>query len=302
MKRTFPTLALIGVVALSGLALQQTGRADAGADPDGLTAGFAFAPDADAARVDRAAGLDVAEGPHADAIRALLSAAPGPDRDAAAQHFRSHGPEGFAALREALAPLVADYSMAKRVGATTRAAELEPVVRLLDTVAAQRDAYAAGLYWHTDIDDAKQQAQATGKPILSLRMLGNLDDEYSCANSRFFRTVLYADAQLGETLRENFVLHWQSVRPVPVITIDMGDGRVIRRTITGNACHLVLDPQGRAVHHSLEGLGFTGVEDVRIGRLIELDVADSTTDEALDEMCRKLLANMVIEDFAGEVI
>ena len=62
----------------------------------------------------------------------------------------------------------------------------------------------------------------------------------------------------------------------------------------------VLDPQGRAVHHALEGLGFSGVEDVRIGRLIELDVADSTSDEALDDMCRKLLANMVIENYRIE--
>ena len=62
----------------------------------------------------------------------------------------------------------------------------------------------------------------------------------------------------------------------------------------------VLDPQGRAVHHALEGLGFAGVADVRVGRLIELDVADSTTDEALDEMCRKLLANMVIENYRVE--
>ena len=62
----------------------------------------------------------------------------------------------------------------------------------------------------------------------------------------------------------------------------------------------VLDPQGRAVHHALEGLGFAGVKDVRIGRLIELDVADATTDEALDEMCRKLLANMVIENYRIE--
>lgn len=59
----------------------------------------------------------------------------------------------------------------------------------------------------------------------------------------------------------------------------------------------VLDPQGRAIHHSLEGLGFSGVEDVRMGKLIELDVADSVTDEQLDDMCRKLLANMVIEDY-----
>ena len=62
----------------------------------------------------------------------------------------------------------------------------------------------------------------------------------------------------------------------------------------------VLDPQGRAVHHSLEGLGFSGVNDVRIGRMIELDVADGTSDEALDTMCRQLLANMVIEDYAIE--
>lgn len=62
----------------------------------------------------------------------------------------------------------------------------------------------------------------------------------------------------------------------------------------------VLDPQGRAVHHSLDSLGFEGVEDVRIGRMIELDVADGTTDAALTQMCEKLLANMVIEDFAIE--
>lgn len=64
----------------------------------------------------------------------------------------------------------------------------------------------------------------------------------------------------------------------------------------------VLDPQGRAVHHALEGLGFEGVEDVRIGRLIELDVADSTSDAALDDMCQKLLANMVIENYHIEKV
>lgn len=62
----------------------------------------------------------------------------------------------------------------------------------------------------------------------------------------------------------------------------------------------VLDPQGRAVHHALEGLGFNSVEDVRIGRMIELDLADGTSDAAIDEMCRKLLANLVIEDYAVE--
>ncbi|EQB12038.1 MULTISPECIES: phosphoribosylformylglycinamidine synthase subunit PurS [Novosphingobium] len=64
----------------------------------------------------------------------------------------------------------------------------------------------------------------------------------------------------------------------------------------------VLDPQGRAIHHSLEGLGFSGVNDVRAGRLFELDVADSVSDEALDDMCRKLLANMVIENYRIEKV
>ncbi|MFN3457952.1 MAG: phosphoribosylformylglycinamidine synthase subunit PurS [Novosphingobium sp.] len=62
----------------------------------------------------------------------------------------------------------------------------------------------------------------------------------------------------------------------------------------------VLDPQGRAIHHALEGLGFEGVNDVRAGRVIELDVADTTSDAALDEMCKKLLANMVIENYRIE--
>jgi phosphoribosylformylglycinamidine synthase len=62
----------------------------------------------------------------------------------------------------------------------------------------------------------------------------------------------------------------------------------------------VLDPQGRAVHHALEGLGFTGVTDVRVGRLIELELADGTPDAALEDMCRRLLANMVIENYRIE--
>ena len=62
----------------------------------------------------------------------------------------------------------------------------------------------------------------------------------------------------------------------------------------------VLDPQGKAIHHALEGLGFGGVNDVRAGKLIELDLAEGTSDEAIAEMCRKLLANTVIENFRIE--
>ena len=62
----------------------------------------------------------------------------------------------------------------------------------------------------------------------------------------------------------------------------------------------VLDPQGKAIHHALEGLGFTGVNDVRAGKLIELDLADGVGDEEVEAMCRKLLANTVIENFRIE--
>jgi phosphoribosylformylglycinamidine synthase len=62
----------------------------------------------------------------------------------------------------------------------------------------------------------------------------------------------------------------------------------------------VLDPQGKAIHHALEGLGFAGVNDVRAGKLIELDVDAGTSDGDVEEMCRKLLANTVIENYRIE--
>jgi phosphoribosylformylglycinamidine synthase subunit PurS len=62
----------------------------------------------------------------------------------------------------------------------------------------------------------------------------------------------------------------------------------------------VLDPQGRAIHHALNGLGFAGVSDVRQGKLIELEVADDTDDASVDAMCRQLLANTVIENYRVE--
>ncbi|MFC3712075.1 phosphoribosylformylglycinamidine synthase subunit PurS [Sphingoaurantiacus capsulatus] len=62
----------------------------------------------------------------------------------------------------------------------------------------------------------------------------------------------------------------------------------------------VLDPQGRAIHNALEALGFAGVNDVRQGKFIELDLADGASDADIDEMCRKLLANTVIENYRVE--
>ena len=62
----------------------------------------------------------------------------------------------------------------------------------------------------------------------------------------------------------------------------------------------VLDPQGKAIHHALEGLGFDGVRHVRAGKLIELDLTDGTPEAEVEVMCRKLLANTVIENFRIE--
>lgn len=59
----------------------------------------------------------------------------------------------------------------------------------------------------------------------------------------------------------------------------------------------VLDPQGKAIHHALESLGFSGINDVRQGKLIELDIDEGVSEEDIEAMCRKLLANTVIENF-----
>ena len=161
---------------------------------------------------------------------------------AAIEELRGLGPQGLNELRV-------------RYGAQIRKhiddpllkpdAEWQRITRALDTVSGQKNSYLSGLYWYTDLKSAERAATASGKPILSLRLLGNLTDELSCANSRFFRTVLYSNAEIASVLRDRFVLHWQSVRPAPVITIDFGDGRKLERTITGNSIHYVLDSSGQ---------------------------------------------------------
>ena len=66
----------------------------------------------------------------------------------------------------------------------------------------------------------------------------------------------------------------------------------------------VLDPQGEAVRHALGALGFGGVEGVRQGKVIELDLAETDAEKArasVTEMCEKLLANTVIESYSVEL-
>jgi phosphoribosylformylglycinamidine synthase len=66
----------------------------------------------------------------------------------------------------------------------------------------------------------------------------------------------------------------------------------------------VLDPQGKAVRHALAALGFGGVEGVRQGKYIELDLAETDAAKAraaVEEMCRKLLSNTVIENYEIDI-
>ncbi|GAL96836.1 phosphoribosylformylglycinamidine synthase subunit PurS [Acetobacter tropicalis] len=67
----------------------------------------------------------------------------------------------------------------------------------------------------------------------------------------------------------------------------------------------VLDPQGKAISHALQTLGFPGVNDVHVGKIIELDIAGTdraAVQKQAEDMARDLLANLVIEDFTVEVL
>ncbi|MBI3830782.1 MAG: hypothetical protein HY291_14775 [Planctomycetes bacterium] len=170
----------------------------------------------------------------------------------AIRRLRAQGPEALDVLFEQYAKEI-EVLRARKSSDEALDPQVERVRRLLDAVAQQKDAYSSGLFWYTDLDQARKAAKDSGKPILALRMLGKLTEDCSCANSRFFRTALYANAEVAGYLKQHFVLVWTSERPVPLITIDFGDGRKIERTITGNSAHYILDSSGLVVD-ALPGL------------------------------------------------
>lgn len=165
--------------------------------------------------------------------------------------LRALGPAGLRVLFEVHAGEIKRH--ATETDADFDSPQWQRLSAALDAVSQQRNDYLSQLYWYTDFERAKAAAKESGKPILSLRLLGNLNEELSCANSRFFRTVLYSNALISRFLRERFILHWKSVRPAPRITVDYGDGRKFESTITGNSIHYILDPDGR-VFDALPGL------------------------------------------------
>jgi hypothetical protein len=166
----------------------------------------------------------------------------------AVRKLRNSGPDGLKALFDTYSVEIGEF---RNNGAETE--KWRKIATAIDAVAMQKDAYASALYWYTDLNEAKKAAGEANKPILTLRLLGNLNEEFSCANSRLFRSLLYSNAEISKYLRDNYILHWKSVRPAPRITIDFGDGRKIERTITGNSIHYILDDDGRIIE-ALPGL------------------------------------------------
>lgn len=162
--------------------------------------------------------------------------------------LRSMGPEGLDAMFQMYAGEIRQFADSGSVTESWKG-----IAFALDNVAMQKDAYASRLYWYTDLEAAKKAADTQNKPILSLRLLGNLNEEFSCANSRLFRAILYPNSDISKFLRENYILHWKSVRPAPKVTIDFGDGRKIERTLTGNSIHYILDENGEIID-ALPGL------------------------------------------------
>ncbi len=201
---------------------------------------------------------------------------------AAISELRGMGYTGLDALFTRYAD---DIDQFVRTGEAT--GEWKRVAAALDTVAMQKDAYTSHLYWYTDLEAAKAAAKKANKPILTLRLLGNLNEEFSCANSRLFRSILYSNASVSKYLRDNYILHWRSVRPAPRITIDFGDGRKIERTVTGNSIHYIIDADGRIID-ALAGLyGPTAFADyLKKSR----DVLIATASLSAAEKNRSLLA------------
>jgi hypothetical protein len=182
--------------------------------------------------------------------------------ESAIRVLRQQGPEGLKALLAVHADAIKKNADQQTLTASLlpenkadgpEAKAWQRLRTALDEVSGQRDCHASRLFWFTDLEQAKAAAKREGKPILSLRLLGKLTDEHSCANSRFFRTTLYSNAEISKALGERFILHWKSVRPVPKVTIDFGDGRKLERTLTGNSIHYILDSDGQIVD-ALPGL------------------------------------------------
>jgi len=213
----------------------------------------------------------------------------------AQNHLRQAGPHGLELLEQRFATEIA----AHRGGAPSDAS-WKRIAAALDRVGGQYDNYASGLYWYTDLEEAKRAARTSGRPILSLRLLGRLDEDLSCANSRFFRTTLYPSAEVNQLLKSGFILHWESVRPAPRVTIDFGDGRKLERTITGNSIHYILDADGRIVD-ALPGLYSAKVFAAELSRAADAEKEARSTGAPNYKAYQKATEARLLKAWTGDL-
>lgn len=90
--------------------------------------------------------------------------------------------------------------------------------------------------------------------------------------------------------------------PAPAFMVNIR--RLMKAKIIVMPKKTVLDPQGKTVKHALESMNFTGIQDVRIGKFMEIELEDgdpATLQQRIDEACHKLLSNPVIEDYTFEI-
>ncbi len=104
-----------------------------------------------------------------------------------------------------------------------------------------------GVGWHDSLDHAVEEAKGCGKPILFLSMFGQLDEDMPCANARTLRATLFKDPAFKKLISQDVIPAWEMVRAVPKITVDLGDGKKVARTVRGNAVMYLLNPDGKVV-------------------------------------------------------
>ncbi|MEQ1821293.1 MAG: hypothetical protein ABL949_02165 [Fimbriimonadaceae bacterium] len=106
---------------------------------------------------------------------------------------------------------------------------------------------AAGLEWTNGLEASVAKAKSQKRPILFLSMFGKLDEKMPCANARTLRATLFKDPAFHELANNDVVLGWEMVRAVPRVTIDLGDGKPIQRTVRGNAVMYLLNSDGKVI-------------------------------------------------------
>lgn len=104
-----------------------------------------------------------------------------------------------------------------------------------------------GIAWRNSLGQAISEAQASHKPILLLSMFGRIDEKMPCQNARTLRATLFKEPEFMSLVKNDVIPAWEMVGPVPHVTIDLGNGRKIERTVRGNAVMYLLNSDGKVV-------------------------------------------------------